>query len=74
MNTAHAIENSFSIVSHAMVDNQYVIETPCSDYHYFASLPQVVNFEGRMCVKTGWSSDTNRACYKSGLPIAHKVK
>lgn len=47
--------------------------TTCGDYDYYASLPCVIEFEGRLFGKTGWNSDTNNACYKSHTSVAFKV-
>ena len=54
-----------------MLDGELVLETTCRDYDHFVSLPDVVEYGGTLCGKTGWSSDTNRACYKSGAMLAY---
>ena len=57
-----------------LIQGQYVLETACLDFEEYKALPQVVDFAGAICSKTGWSSDRMYACYKSGGPIAHKVR
>lgn len=47
--------------------------TSCKDYDHYATLPCVVNFDGKLFGKTGWNSDTNKACYKSHTSVAFKV-
>lgn len=60
------------------VEGDVVAETACIDYDHYARLPAVVRYPGRrgpvLLGKTGWSSDTNRACYKSGAQIAEPVR
>lgn len=51
-----------------------VLETTCSDYDHYVRLPAVVSYNGVRYGKTGWSSDRNYACYKSGMLIADKVR
>lgn len=59
------------------VAGDVVAETECADYDSYSRLPQVVRYPGRrgpvLLGKTGWSSDTNRACYKSGVVVAEVV-
>ena len=50
--------------------HELILETACRDYDHYTSLPEVVVYEGTECGKTGWSSDRNYACYKSGACIA----
>lgn len=59
-------------------EEELVLETVCRDYDHYVSLPDVVTYQDRLtgnkpveCGKTGWSSDRNYACYKSGACIAH---
>ena len=44
----------------------FCFETSCSDYEHYSTLPDAVEMEGRVHVKTGWNSDRCRAFYKSG--------
>lgn len=70
-----AIEVPRAIVIQAALhlDGQLVLETTCRDYDHYKSLPEVVIYEGTECGKTGWSSDREYACYKSGAAIAKAV-
>jgi hypothetical protein len=51
------------------IDGQYVIDVPCKDYDAYEKLPQVVAYKGVSCGKTGWNSDMEKACYKSGVAL-----
>jgi hypothetical protein len=62
------------ITSHGIIEGQYVLETACADFDAYKALPDVVMFEGKLCGKTGWSSDRNYACYKSGVPVAFPIE
>ena len=50
-----------------------ILETPCRDYDEYARLPNVIEFENQVFGKTGWNSDSNKACYKTGLNTARVV-
>ena len=52
-------------------EGELVLETTCWDYDHFRTLPEVVEYRGNVCGKTGWNSDRGYACYKSGVPIAY---
>jgi hypothetical protein len=71
---AKIVKDAIVCTGQYTIEGQLVLETECRDFDHFRSLPQVVVYAGRECGKTGWSSDTNRACYKSGVGIAHKVR
>ena len=51
--------------------NELILETYCRDYEHYTQLPDVVVYQNVECGKTGWSSDRQYACYKSGVAIAH---
>ncbi len=71
---AQVVEGAIVITAHHVIDGEVVIETTCRDYDHYKSLPDVVSFEGTVCGKTGWNSDREYACYKSGAKVAMKVK
>lgn len=71
MSKAIAVPNAITIQSSVWLEGQLILLTGCRDYDQFASLPDVVVYEGTECGKTGWSSDSHYACYKSGVAIAH---
>lgn len=47
--------------------------TTCRDYDHYASLPCVVQMDGKLFGKTGWNSDSMTACYKSHTKVALKA-
>ena len=55
------------------INNQHVIETRCGWHEEYESLPQIIEYEGKQHVKTGWNSDIKRAYYKTGVPVARIV-
>ena len=55
------------------LDGEYVAEVDCHDFKHFQSLPSAIEYDGRLLGKTGWNSDSNRACYKSGAMLAKKA-
>ena len=67
---AHEIPTAITLTAVHRLDGELVLETNCRDYEHYTSLPEVVAYEGTLCGKTGWSSDKNYACYKSGVKIA----
>jgi hypothetical protein len=71
---AKVLPDAITVEAAHIIDGETVLETTCRDFDHFCSLPAAVEFEGRVCGKTGWSSDTNRACYKSGARVAYAVK
>lgn len=71
MKAAVEVPKAIVIQTHAWYDDELILETVCRDYDHYKSLPDVVTFNGIECGKTGWSSDSHYACYKSGAAIAH---
>jgi len=51
----------------ATIDRQVVAEVTCRDYDEYKALPETIDVGGRILGKTGWSSDTEYACYKSDV-------
>lgn len=68
---AKVIPDAIMLIGAYIVEGETVLETTCRSFEHFCSLPDVVVFEGRVCGKTGWSSDTYRACYKSSAKVAY---
>jgi hypothetical protein len=54
-------------------DDNCFLETSCLDFDAYKKLPDVLAFAGDKYVKTGWNSDTGRACFKTGRPFAVAV-
>lgn len=73
MPTAQQKIGAVSVDIEYKLDGQLVFETQCKDADQYESLSRVVSYRGVEFVKTGWSSDTNKACYKSGRGVAYKV-
>lgn len=58
------------IVASSRIDGVLCLITDCRDYDHFVSLPEAVTFNGMLCGKTGWNSDTGRAHYQSNATLA----
>jgi hypothetical protein len=71
---AQVVPDAIVILTYHILPGEIILETSCPDYETFKRLPQAVSFDGQVCGKTGWNSDRGIACYKSGCPIASKVK
>lgn len=67
---ANAINDRIVVTSLHKIEGTMILETPCSDYDFYTSLPQCVMFDGKYFGKTGWSSDTGYACYKDNQHFA----
>lgn len=52
-----------------VVEGNTCVVVHCDDYDHYKRLPQVVSYNGILCGKTGWNSDTNRAHYQSNATI-----
>lgn len=72
MMEAKRVVGTIIVLAHFDIDGEKILETNCEDYDRFCYIPDVVNFEGRIYCKTGWNSDTGRACYKHGRNYAVK--
>jgi hypothetical protein len=70
MKTATEVPRAIKVNSYHYIAGDRIIETDCHDYAQYSTLPEVVTYQGRLFGKTGWSSDTGRACYKSAARIA----
>jgi hypothetical protein len=66
--------NAITLTAIHRLGSETVLETDCSDFDAWQALPQVVSYNGIVCGKTGWSSDTGKACYKSTASIATVIK
>ena len=65
LGTATEIPRTIDILSSQEIEGTLVIETSCPDYEAYIHLPVFVSYLGRELGKTGWNSDTGRACYKT---------
>lgn len=53
----------------AVIEGNTCILVHCNDYDHYKKLPSVISYNGTLCGKTGWNSDTNRCCYQSSATI-----
>jgi hypothetical protein len=73
MKTATTVPAAIVLQRVGKVDGTTVLETSCPDYDHYRALPQVVEYEGVRCGKTGWNSDRGYACYQSNALMAQAV-
>ena len=71
---ANVVQGAITLSATYNLGGETVLETTCRDFEHFITLPEVVEYNGRMCGKTGWSSDRGYACYKSGAMVALSVR
>lgn len=62
-----------TVISYHFIAGDRILETDCRDFDHYSTLPEAVTFQGRVYGKTGWSSDTGRACYKTAARIAFPI-
>jgi hypothetical protein len=72
--TAKVKPDAIVITLATWITGHLVLETNCLDYDAYKALPQVVEYRGIECGKTGWNSDTGYACYQSSAYLAHLVR
>ena len=61
------------VLSEHILEGQLVIETECNDFDQYKRLPSALTFKGITLVKTGWSSDTYKACFKQSTQVAYRI-
>lgn len=71
---AKTIPDAIVLLLAERIEEQLVLETDCADFDAYKALPAAVIYQGVECGKTGWSSDSNRACYKQSAIIAHTFR
>ena len=54
-------------------EGQSVVTVPCVDYDAYKTLPQAIEFENKIHILTGWNSDLEYACYKTGVLSARII-
>lgn len=52
------------------LEGVYWLETDCADYDAWKALPAVVAYDNRAYGKTGWNSDSGKACYSTNKLFA----
>lgn len=71
---AKVVQDAITIIGAYIIEGETVLETTCRDFEQFCALPHALSFEGRICGKSGWSSDTFKACYKSSVKLAYVAR
>lgn len=67
---AQAAYEYVRLLSLYFIEGQYVAEVSCSDFDDYKALPDAIKYDGKVLGKTGWNSDSCKACYKSGVALA----
>jgi hypothetical protein len=67
------IVDMLKIDAYYHICNDVVAEVSCRDYDHFASLPDAIQINGIILGKTGWSSDSNKACYKTNVMLGKPI-
>ena len=62
--------NGILVNNSYQLEGNYWLETDCADYDAWKALPAIVGYEGRQYGKTGWNSDSCKACYSTNKPFA----
>lgn len=68
------VVDAIRVEAAVVLEGRVVLTTTCHDYQHFTTLPDVVDYQGRKCVKTGWSSDTGYACYQESPHYAKVIR
>lgn len=59
-----------SILAADQIEGTLCLVTGCEDYDHYRSLPVAITYNGVLCGKTGWNSDSGRAYYQSNATLA----
>ena len=70
---AKIVANAISVIESAVCEGILCLTVDCHDYDHYASLPHAVSYEGKVCGKTGWNSDKNRAYYMGNAKVAYTL-
>jgi hypothetical protein len=62
------------VISAVKCEGQSIVTVPCADYDAYKTLPTAIEFENKIHILTGWNSDMECACYKTGVLAARIVK
>ncbi len=66
-------ENLLVVRSDMMLGFERVITVDCTDYDVYKGLPRAVSIGNDMFGLTGWNSDLQVACYKTGVLLAKPI-
>lgn len=71
---ATAVKDVIQIAALHAIEGSSIIETSCNDFDEYKALPNVIQYNAVIYCKTGWSSDSGYACYKSNMFFAKAIK
>lgn len=66
-------ENLLTVRSDMMLGTERVITVDCADYDAYKRLPRAVSIGNDIFGLTGWNSDLEIACYKTGELLAKPI-
>lgn len=55
------------------IEGQYIAEVSCVDFDDYKALPDAITYDGKVLGKTGWNSDSCKACYKTNVLMAQRI-
>lgn len=58
------------VLYHDTFEGTLCLVCNCADFDCFKALPDVVEFQGKLCGKTGWNSDKGCAYFQSNARVA----
>lgn len=70
---ARADSRYIRVLQCVFIEGQHIAEVECSDFDFYMTLPAAIEFQGKLFGKTGWNSDTCKACYKTGTNLARRI-
>lgn len=70
---ATRVTDKIQIIRVDEMPGETCILTECHDYETYAALPSLVEYQGRLFGKTGWTSDYGYACFKTGVRVARVI-
>jgi hypothetical protein len=70
---AKAVVAAVSVISSYKLEGALWVEVPCSGYEALEALPAALEYEGKVCGRTGWNSDRGVAYYSSSRKVAKGV-
>ena len=63
----------YVVLSMYLIEGETIAILSCNDYDRYASLPEVIEVQGKRLGKAGWNSDTGTVCYKSRFLAAYPM-
>lgn len=62
-----------TILAFYRVEGDNIVIVNCPNYDTYEALPDAIEYSGLILGKTGWNSDTCKACYKFPNKLAKKL-